>query len=101
VRLPDDCLIGPNVVIGKDVIVKPGARIKNSVIMAGCCINSHAYIDNSIIGWRSKIGRWARLENYSLLGEDVVISDEICLNGTVVLPNVTLKTSSGNGVILC
>jgi mannose-1-phosphate guanylyltransferase len=56
-------------------------------------VNNHAYIDGSIIGWRSKIGKWARIEGLSILGEEVVISDEILLNSTYVLPNVPIKNS--------
>jgi mannose-1-phosphate guanylyltransferase len=95
-----DCLIGPNVVIGKGAVVKPGARIKNSVILDDAIINNHSYIDGSIVGWRSKVGKWARIENLTLLGEDVVISDEVHLSGTIVLPNVPVKTSYSGGVIL-
>jgi mannose-1-phosphate guanylyltransferase len=69
--------------------------------MDGCVINSYSYIDNSIIGWRCKIGRWSRIENHSLLGEDVNIADEISLNNTIVLPNVALKTSNTGSTILC
>ena len=34
-------------------------------------IKQHACISGSIIGWHSQIGRWARLENCCVLGEDV------------------------------
>jgi len=36
--------------------------------------------------WYSRIGQWARLENMSVLGEDVQVQDEIYSDGGVVLP---------------
>lgn len=45
----------------------------------------------SIIGWHSKVGQWARVENMSVLGEDVTVRDEIYLNQTVVLPHKEIK----------
>jgi mannose-1-phosphate guanylyltransferase len=33
------------------------------------------------VGWHSTVGRWARLENVSVLGDDVTIADEVYVNG--------------------
>jgi mannose-1-phosphate guanylyltransferase len=86
-------VIGPNVVIGPGVVVEEGARIKNSVVLEKAKIGSYSYVDGSIIGWRSKVGKWNRLENLSILGEEVSLADEINLNGAIVLPNVSVKNS--------
>ena len=81
--------------------MKSGARIKNSVIMEKALIKEHAYIDGSIVGWRCKVGKWTRLESLTILGEEVIVSDEVFLNGTIVLPNVGIKTSIINaGMII-
>lgn len=56
-------------------------------------IKSHAYVCSSIVGWYSKVGRWARVENTSILGEDVSTKDELLLNGAIVLPHKELKDS--------
>jgi mannose-1-phosphate guanylyltransferase len=61
--------------------------------MEKAIVRESSFIDGSILGWRSKIGRWVRIEGLSILGEEVVLSDEIYLNATYVLPNVGLKTS--------
>ena len=61
--------------------------------MEKAIIRESSFIDGSILGWRSKVGRWVRIEGLSILGEEVVLSDEIYLNATYVLPNVVLKTS--------
>ena len=45
----------------------------------------------SIIGWYSSIGQWARIENGSVIGEDVHFKDEIYVNGGIVLPHKEIK----------
>lgn len=92
-KVSENSKIGPNVVIGPGVIVEDGVRIKNSVILANAKISSFSYVDSSIIGWKSKVGRWTRIENMTILGEEVTVSDEIHLNGITVLPNVSVKSS--------
>lgn len=62
-------ILGPNVVIGPGVIVGHGVRISRSVIMSSVEIKDHSWITNSIIGWRSTLGRWTRVEGVSVLGE--------------------------------
>ena len=64
--------------------------------MEKAIINENSYIDGSIICWRSKIGKWARVEGLSIVGEEVVISDEVLVNCIIILPNVNVKTSSLN-----
>ena len=43
--------------------------------------------------WHSTIGQWARLENMAVVGEDVLVQDELYLNGAVVLPHKEIKAS--------
>ncbi|MGG6497430.1 UNVERIFIED_CONTAM: hypothetical protein NY603_31360, partial [Bacteroidetes bacterium 56_B9] len=45
------------------------------------------------MGWNSTIGRWARMENVSVLGDDVSIGDEIYCNGASVLPHKSIKAN--------
>jgi len=85
------CLIGPNVVIGANVVVEDGVRLANCTLMAGCRIRSHAWIKDSIIGWDSVVGRWTRVDNVSVLGEDVHIADELYINGARILPHKEIK----------
>jgi mannose-1-phosphate guanylyltransferase len=61
--------------------------------MRGVYIKKHACISSSIIGWHSTVGRWARVENMTILGEDVQVCDEIYSNGGVVLPHKEIKSS--------
>ena len=42
-------------------------------------VKQHSWIDSCIVGWRSIVGQWVRMENVSVLGEDVVVQDEVSL----------------------
>ena len=79
--------IGPNVVVGANVVIGPGVRLQNCCIMAGASIKDYALVQDSIVGWHSSVGRWARLDLCCVLGEDVHIKDEVFANGATVLPH--------------
>jgi NDP-sugar pyrophosphorylase family protein len=50
-------------------------------------IKNYARVADSIVGWGSRLGTWSRLENHSVIGEDVFVRDEVLLNGAIVLPH--------------
>ncbi|KAE8661116.1 putative mannose-1-phosphate guanylyltransferase 2 [Hibiscus syriacus] len=89
----DGCLIGPDVAIGPGCVIESGVRLLRCSIMRGVRIKKHACVSNSIIGWHSTVGRWTRLENMTILGEDVHFGDEVYSNGGVVLPHKEIKSS--------
>jgi len=82
--------IGPNVVIGANVRIEDGVRILNSTVLPDTCIRNHSFINSSIIGRKCSIGKWVRIENFSVIGEDVVVKDELYLNGARVLPHKSI-----------
>ncbi|KAL9101430.1 MAG: hypothetical protein Q9163_003302 [Psora crenata] len=90
-KIGKNCRIGPNVTIGPNVVVGDGVRIQRSVLLAGSKIKDHAWVKSTIVGWNSSVGRWARLENVSVLGDDVTIGDEIYVNGGSILPHKSIK----------
>eukprot|EP00359_Climacostomum_virens_P008503 CAMPEP_0204913610 /NCGR_PEP_ID=MMETSP1397-20131031/11423_1 /ASSEMBLY_ACC=CAM_ASM_000891 /TAXON_ID=49980 /ORGANISM="Climacostomum Climacostomum virens, Strain Stock W-24" /LENGTH=342 /DNA_ID=CAMNT_0052084873 /DNA_START=1267 /DNA_END=2298 /DNA_ORIENTATION=+ len=92
-EIAPDCLIGPNVTIGPNCVVRSGTRIANSVLFEGTTVSTNSWINGSIIGWRCALGRWVRIEGMSVLGEGVKVKDELCLNGTIVLPHKDIGES--------
>jgi len=92
-EIEEGCLIGPNVTIAANCKVAAGTRIANSCILEGTTIAGNSWINGSIIGWKNKVGRWVRIESLSVLGEDVHVKDEVCLNGIIVLPHKEIKES--------
>ncbi|CAN0926501.1 Mannose-1-phosphate guanylyltransferase 1 [Linum grandiflorum] len=96
----EGCLIGPDVAIGPGCIIEPGVRLSRCTVMRGVRIKKHACISSSIVGWHSTVGRWARIENMTILGEDVHVGDEVYSNGGVVLPHKEIRNSILNPEIV-
>lgn len=84
-------VIGPNVVIGPGVVIGKGVRLQRCVIMEGARVKDHAWIQSSIVGWNSTVGRWVRMENITVLGDDVNIKDELLINGGSILPHKNIR----------
>jgi len=92
-KIGQGCRIGPNVTIGPNCVIEDGACIKRSTILEGAIIKSHAWLDSCIVGWCSTVGRWVRMEGITVLGEDVIVKDEIYINGGQVLPHKSIQSS--------
>ncbi|EJU01665.1 mannose-1-phosphate guanylyltransferase [Dacryopinax primogenitus] len=86
-------LIGPNVVIGPGAKVGKGVRLQRCVLLANARVKDHAWVQSSILGWNSTIGKWSRVENITVLGDDVTIKDELYVNGASVLPHKSISSS--------
>jgi mannose-1-phosphate guanylyltransferase len=92
-RVAPGALLGPHVVVGPGCVVEEGARVVRSTLLEGVTVKAHALVASSIVGWRSTVGRWARVEGSSVLGEDVQVGDEVAINGALVLPHKSLRDS--------
>ncbi|XP_042895518.1 mannose-1-phosphate guanylyltransferase catalytic subunit beta [Parasteatoda tepidariorum] len=92
-KIGKDCRIGPNVVIGPGVVIDDGVCVKRCTLLKGCHIKSHAWLESCIIGWKSVVGKWVRMENTTVLGEDVIVKDELFVNGGKVLPHKAISES--------
>lgn len=89
----DGCLIGPDVSIGRGCVIDSGVRLSCCTLMHGARVKKHACVSSSLIGWHSTVGRWARIENMTILGEDVHVGDELYSNGGVILPHKEIRSS--------
>jgi len=87
------CKLGPDVSIGPGCVVEAGVRLSRCTILRGAKIKEHGCVCGSLVGWHSVIGRWARLDNCCVLGEDVQMADELYVNGGIVLPHKEIKAS--------
>eukprot|EP00123_Amoebidium_parasiticum_P022604 comp9105_c0_seq1/m.4274 comp9105_c0_seq1/g.4274 ORF comp9105_c0_seq1/g.4274 comp9105_c0_seq1/m.4274 type:complete len:425 (-) comp9105_c0_seq1:465-1739(-) len=111
--------IGPDAVIGPRVRVGEGCRVANSIILDDVNLKPHACILNSVIGWRSRVGLWARVEGtkeanhneqvfsrgtknpgITTIGQDVVIGNEVIVRDCIVLPNKTVLEDHHNEILL-
>nr|XP_020466787.1 mannose-1-phosphate guanyltransferase beta isoform X2 [Monopterus albus] len=92
-QIGENCTIGPNVTIGAGVVVEDGVRIKRCTVLKGARVRSHSWLESCIVGWSSSVGQWVRMENVTVLGEDVIVNDELYLNGANVLPHKSINDS--------
>ena len=83
--------VGPGGGGGPGWVNEAGVRLAKCPILRGAKVKEHACVAGSVVGWHSIIGKWARLDNCCVLGEDVQVADEKFLNGSVVLPHKELK----------
>ncbi|PNY08381.1 mannose-1-phosphate guanyltransferase alpha-like protein, partial [Trifolium pratense] len=90
--------IGPNVSISANVRVGAGVRLISCIILDDVEIKENAVVINSIVGWKSSLGRWSRADGdynaklgITILGEAVTVEDEIVVVNSIVLPHKTLN----------
>ncbi|KDO69803.1 hypothetical protein CISIN_1g0152591mg, partial [Citrus sinensis] len=91
-----------NATIIGDVYVHPSAKIHPTA-------KENAVVTNAIVGWKSSIGRWSRVQaegdfnaklGITILGEAVGVEDEVVVTNSIVLPNKTLNVSVHQEIIL-
>ncbi|KAL9337838.1 hypothetical protein Peur_069607 [Populus x canadensis] len=101
--------IGPNVSISANARIGPGARLICCIILDDVEIMENAVVIHSIVGWKSSIGRWSRVQaegdynaklGVTILGEAVTVEDEVVVVNSIVLPNKTLNVSVQEEIIL-
>lgn len=101
--------IGPNVSISANARVGAGARLINCIVLDDVEIKENAVVIHSILGWKSSIGKWSRVQaegdynaklGITILGESVTVEDEVVVIKSIVLPNKTLNVSVQEEIIL-
>lgn len=101
--------LGPNVSISANARIGPGVRLLECIILDGVEIKENAVVLHSIVGWKSQLGRWSRVQgvgNYTdklgitILGEDVTVEDEVVVVNCIVLPHKVLSAMESDEIIL-
>ncbi|XP_047958628.1 mannose-1-phosphate guanyltransferase alpha-A-like isoform X2 [Salvia hispanica] len=108
-RVHPTAKIGPNVSISANVRIAPGVRLKNCIVLDDVEIMENAVVVNAIVGWKSSLGRWSRVQadgdydtklGITILGESVIVEDEVVVINSIVLPNKVLNLSMQEEIIL-
>ncbi|XP_015967700.1 uncharacterized protein LOC107491366 [Arachis duranensis] len=101
--------IGPGVSISANARIGAGARLINCIILDDAEIKENAVVIHAIVGWKSSIGRWARIQasgdynaklGVTLLGESVIVEDEVVVVNSIVLPHKTLNVRVQDEILL-
>ncbi|KAF3437802.1 hypothetical protein FNV43_RR20558 [Rhamnella rubrinervis] len=101
--------IGPNVSISANARIGAGVRLISCIILDDVEIKENAVVIHAIVGWKSSVGRWSRVQangdynaklGVTILGEAVNVEDEVVVVNSIVLPNKTLNVSVQEEIIL-
>ncbi|WOK92323.1 mannose-1-phosphate guanyltransferase alpha-like [Canna indica] len=101
--------IGPNVSISANARIGAGVRLISCIILDDVEIKENAVVIHAIVGWKSSIGKWSRVQaegdynaklGITILGEAVAVEDEVVVVNSIVLPNKTLNVSVHEEIIL-
>ncbi|XWS51026.1 hypothetical protein CRYUN_Cryun12cG0141100 [Craigia yunnanensis] len=101
--------IGPNVSISANARIGAGVRLISCIILDGVEIMENAVVFYAIVGWKSSIGKWSRVQaegdynaklGITILGEAVAVEDEVVVTNSIVLPNKTLNLSVQDEILL-
>ena len=92
-KIESEACIGPNVALGDHAIVCKGAKITNSVIFPRAWIDAYTSIKNGIIGESAILGRWVKIEDGCIVGDHVVINDDVTLAQVKVCPSKEVNES--------
>ena len=90
-QVGEGSVLGPNVVIGNQCKIGRGVRLSNCSIFDKTIIGDYSHVNESILGWSNKVGKWTKIDNSTVTGEDVAFSDEIYINGALILPHKAIK----------
>lgn len=47
--------------IGPDVVIEDGVCMSKTTVLRGARVKSHAWIQQSIVGWESTVGKWVSI----------------------------------------
>ncbi|XP_057482587.1 uncharacterized protein LOC130769313 [Actinidia eriantha] len=101
--------IGPDVSISANVRIAAGVRLLSCIILDDVDIMENAVVMHAIVGWKSSLGKWSRVQakgdfdaklGITILGEAVTVEDEVVVTDSIVLPNKNLIVSVQDEIIL-
>lgn len=70
------------------------------MFLCGFKVKDYVWVKFIIVGWNSIVGCWVCFENVIVLGDDVMIGDEIYVNGGSVLLYKSIKVNVDVFVII-
>ena len=99
-EISQSAILKSNVVIGKNCSVGHGAYLSNCTIMPNTKILDYSVIKDSIIGYNCEIKSWTRIENLSVLGDDVKVNEGLSLSQEIILPNKEIEADIRERIVL-
>jgi mannose-1-phosphate guanylyltransferase len=107
--------LGPGVYVAAGAVIGAGVRIVHSIVLENVEVKENAFIKYAIIGWRSTIGSWSRVEGcpnfthrqprdtddkITIFGANVNTASEVYVRNSIVLPHKDLNADVKNRILL-
>ena len=101
--------IGCNVTIESGAVIGAGVRIKDCIILNDVEVLPNACLVNSIVGWGSTIGPWARIQGsddydakmgVTILAQNVSVGPRVVVLSSIILPHKEIKSSVSHEIVL-
>ncbi|KAL7672901.1 hypothetical protein ACOME3_007780 [Neoechinorhynchus agilis] len=123
-KVHETAVLGPNVCIGKNVVIESGVRVRQAIILDNCVLKQkNSCVLNSILSFNVCVGKWARVEgllspsnsisegedrlgyrlasqSINVLGSGVRVLDELIVRNVIALPHKELTKSCKDQVVL-
>ncbi len=94
VVVDSESIIGPFTVINHGCRIGKFTKISNSILLGNVIVEGSSLIMKSIIGERCYIGKWVRVSEDSVIGDEVVVRDCVYIaRNVVILPYKELTFS--------
>jgi len=89
-KIDVNCKIGPRVVVGPHCVIEKGVRLEDVTLLEGVTVRAHTLVKRSLLGWRSRIGKWCFVED-SIMGEEVEVQEALLVKCATILPHKELE----------
>ena len=84
-RVEGGAFLGPNVVAGKNELIKARARVSNSILFDGVTVGEESVVSGAILAFGVVVGRGVRIESGSIISPHVQIRDGVKIGRKVIV----------------
>lgn len=75
-----DCVVGPGTVLGRNVVLRRGARVVGSLLDAAVYVDAGVEITSALVGRSSEVRAGVRVAAGAVIAEGCVLGEEVTIN---------------------
>ncbi|HEX6887809.1 MAG TPA: sugar phosphate nucleotidyltransferase [Candidatus Nanopelagicales bacterium] len=90
-----DCVVGPNTVLGSNVMVRRGARVVGSLLDASVYVDAGCEVQSALIGRSTELRARVHVDQGAVVGDQCVLEEEVEIAaGVHVYPSKTIEAGA-------
>ena len=90
-----ECVIGPNTVLGSNVLVRRGSRVIGSMLDAAVFVDTGCEVHSALIGRSCELRARVHVDQGAVLGEQCVLEEEVRVSpGVHIYPSLTIEAGA-------